>query len=134
MPKYVRIANNEVVECLDYLPERPGVWMEAVEIEPTLVAGRQIRGSHTFDISKNPVEINWSVIDLTPADRKEMLVFALQQRSRVIIQQELLKEFEGTQSDLNFVQTKILEYRAGKAAIDALVTHEDIEAFIAANG
>ncbi len=64
MPKHIQIVNNEVVQCLDYLPENAtGDWRIAVEIEPNLIPGRQIIGSHSFDLSKIPVEINWSVLD-----------------------------------------------------------------------
>jgi hypothetical protein len=112
MPKHIRVENNEVVECLDYLPNNAsGDWRIAIEIEPSLIIGRQIRGSHTFDLTKNPVEILWSVIDLTVADRKDSLLQILNNESQEIVHNELIKEFEGQSSDFALVQAAIAAYR-----------------------
>jgi hypothetical protein len=135
MSKHIRVENDVVVECLDYLPANPtGDWRIAVEIEPSLIAGRQIRGSHTFDLTKNPVEIVWSVIDLSVADRKESLLQNLNQTSYEIVHGELIKEFEGQNSEFSLVQAAITAYRMKRAEIISLSTHEEIDAFILANG
>lgn len=135
MPKHIQVVNNEVVQCLDYLPENAtGDWRSVVEIEPTLIPGRQIRGSHSFDLTKSPVEITWSVIDLSIDDRKSMLSQKLNQESYEIVHDELIKEFEGQSSNFNLVQAAITAYRIKRDEINALDTHEAIDAFIAANG
>lgn len=135
MPKHIRVENNEVVECLDYLPNNAsGDWRIAIEIEPSLIIGRQIRGSHTFDLTKNPVEILWSVIDLTVADRKDSLLQILNNESQEIVHNELIKEFEGQSSDFALVQAAIAAYRNKRSQIDALSSHDDIDVFILANG
>lgn len=135
MPKHIQVVNNEVVQCLDYLPENAtGDWRIAVEIKPNFIGGRQILGAHSFDLSKVPVEINWSVIDLTIDDRKSMLNQKLNQESYEIVHNELIKEFNGQNSNFSFVQTAITLYRIKRDEINALDTHEAIDAFIAANG
>ena len=135
MPKHIRVENNEVVECLDYLPTNAsGDWRIAIEIQPSLITGRQIIGSHSFDLTKNPVEILWSVIDLGIQDRKDSLLQQLNQESYKIVQEELIKEFEGQSSNFTFVQVAITAYRNKRAQIEALSTHDEIDTFILANG
>ena len=135
MSKHIRVENNQVVECLDYLPENAsGDWRTAIEIEPTIIPGRQIIGSHSFDITKDPVEILWSVIDLDIDDRKSQILASLNQKSYEIVHDELIKEFEGKSSDFLLVQTAITIYRQKRDEIIALTTHEEIDAFIAVNG
>jgi hypothetical protein len=134
MSKHIRVENNEVVQCLDYLPENAtGDWRIAVEIEPILVSGRQIRGSHTFDLNKDPVEIVWSVIDLTIDDRKISLLEQLNNDSYQLVSVELLKEFNGEDSNFVFVQQAIQAYRTKRSQINSLTTHEEIDTFILEN-
>lgn len=135
MSKHIRVENNQVVQCLDYLPENAtGDWRIAIEVEPSLIEGRQIRGSHTFDLTKSPVEIVWSVIDLTVDDRKQDLLQRLNSDSYEIVHGELIKEFEGQNSEFTLVQAAITAYRGKRAEIVALSTHDEIDAFILANG
>lgn len=134
MSKHIRVENNEVVECLDYLPENPvGDWRVAIDIEPVLVAGRQIIGSHYFDLAKDPVEIIWSVIDLDIEDRKSQILANLNQESYNIVHSELIKEFEGNSSDFALVQSAISVYRQKRSEILALSSHDQIDLFIADN-
>jgi len=134
MSKHIRVENNEVVECLDYLPENAtGDWRIAVEIQPTLVPSRQIIGSHSFDLTKDPVEIVWSVIDLTVDDRKNSLLQQLNVDSYQLVSAELLKEFNGEDSNFAFVQQAIQVYRTKRGQINSLTTHEEIDAFILEN-
>ena len=51
------------------------------------------------------------------------------------IQQEMQKEFSATpqQTNLGIVEALMTQLRTKKAAIAALVTHEDIDAYIASN-
>ena len=135
MSKHIRVENDQVVECLDYLPQNAtGDWRIAVEVEPSIIKGRQIRGSHSFDLTKSPVEIVWSVIDLTIDDRKEELQQRLNLDSYDIVHSELIKEFSGQNSEFELVQAAIVAYRTKRVEIAALTTHEEIDAFILANG
>jgi|688.fasta_scaffold00120_116 hypothetical protein len=138
MQKYVRVENDQVVECLDYLPGTPGDWREAIDITPTLIPLKQICGPHHFDISKNPVEIVWSVIDLNEQERKETLMNILVSPLTFKMQQEMQKEFnnslEGIGMDVDFVRSLTEQVRAIKTEIAALTTHEEIDAYIAAKG
>ena len=83
--KKIRIENNSVVECMnaDEVPQgviNIGDWHDAVEIQPELVAGKQITDGHWFDLTKTPVEILWNVRDLSVEDRKHPLLSAVDQK------------------------------------------------------
>lgn len=130
MSKYVRIENGEVIECLDYLPVNSiGDWREAVDIYPAIVSGRQIINSHYFDVNKSPVEIIWQAIDITVDDRKNILLGQLNQQSYQIVHSELIKEFEGHDSDFTLVQSAINVYRLKRTEILGLSSHDQIDAF-----
>lgn len=134
MSKHIRVENNQVVECLDYLPSNSaGDWRIAIEIEQVLIPGRQILGSHTFDLTKNPVEIVWSVIELNVEDRKKDILSVLNQKSYQIVHEELIKEFEGDSSDFSLVQSAISVYRQKRHEILSLSSHEQIDSYIAEN-
>lgn len=134
MSKHIRVENNEVVQCLDYLPENAiGDWRLAIEIEPTLIPGRQIRGSHSFDLSKTPVEIVWSVVDIPIQDRKDSLIATINDQHYKLAYAELTKEFKGLTSDINLVQSLIMAYRNKRTEIEGLLTHDDIDQFVLAN-
>ena len=133
--KHVRVENGQVVECLDYRPDRPGDWRNAIEVSPPLVPFKQIYGAHSFDISKDPVEIVWPVVDLTVDERRETIMNQQTAQLQMQIQQEMQKEFSPTpeQTNLGIVEVLMRQLREKKAAIAALATHEDIDAYIAAN-
>lgn len=130
MSKYVRVENGEVIECLDYLPVNSfGDWREAVDVYPILIPNRQILNSHYFDINKSPVEIVWQTIDITVDDRKNTLLGQLNQKSYQIVHGELIKEFEGNNSDFVLVKAAIETYRSKREEIISLITHEQVDAF-----
>lgn len=67
MAFFVKInPSNEVVKVWDTPPPygEEG-WREAVEVRPTINDATQYYGPHSFDLTKNPVEIVWSVVDMT---------------------------------------------------------------------
>jgi hypothetical protein len=72
MSLYVRIVNNQVSDCWD-TPPAEGVgnngWMNAVENRPSIVANRQGYTAHTFDLTTNPVGINYGTFNIAVADR-----------------------------------------------------------------
>lgn len=133
MKKYVRIENNSVVECLEYLPEREGDWREAIEIAPPLVAFKQIYGSHYFDISKNPVEIIWPVIDLTFEQRKEMLMHNQINFIQCAIEKEMQKEFlpNSDETNLEILSTLFNKLRLKKIEINLITSDTELDEYVA---
>jgi hypothetical protein len=136
MPKYVRVENDQVIECLDYLPENAqGDWREAIDIIPSLIAFKQIQGPHTFDISKTPVEIVWSVIDLNLNERKETIINTVTSSLQNELNKQLNKNLSDPNQNINFqlIESLVNQIRSKKFEIDAIQTHEEMDQYIQNN-
>ncbi len=71
----VRVQNGQVTDCWDTpAPEGQDGWSAAVEITPDLTPNREILTTHSFDITKNPIEIVWGKRELTVDERKGSLI------------------------------------------------------------
>ena len=73
MSLYVRIENGEVKDCWDTQPDGREGWKSAIEVRPVITSHRQYYTGHTFDLTKDPVEIVYGVADVTVAERKESM-------------------------------------------------------------
>ena len=73
MTHFVQILNGEVKQVWDTAPSE-GVgnngWKNAVEVRPTIAAGRQGYTAHRFDLTVDPVQIIWDTYEISVADRK----------------------------------------------------------------
>jgi hypothetical protein len=136
MSKYVRVENDQVVECLDYLPaNHQGDWREAVDVIPSLIPFKQIQGPHSFDISKTPVEIVWSVIELTLDERKQTIFNMTTADLQNQIEKQLNKDLSNPSENINFqlVESLVNQIRSKKFEIDAIQTHEEMDQYILDN-
>ena len=136
MPKYVRIENDNVIECLDYIPENPqGDWREAIDVIPNIIPFKQIQGPHTFDISKTPVEIVWSVIDLSLDERKQTIFNMIVDPIQLLLNKELNKNLSDPNQNIDFkiVENLINQVRNKKFEIEAIQTHEEMDQYIQTN-
>ena len=129
MSHYVQVVNGEMVHCWDSPPPVPvgqDGWRNAIEINPPLIPHRQYYSGHHFDISKDPVEIVWTVTDISVADRKNGLI------------QNLNFEYtmeENRQRIENVDEPEKLEAITTKnaptiAAIEAATTHDALDALL----
>lgn len=135
---WVRVDNNEVVECLNYLPERDGDWRLAVEVPANPIPNRQVQEGHTFDLTKNPVEIVYGVKDLSVDDRKETLLQQITLNERIAIQEEAAKELHchcdsSSECCIQTLTQSIISLRVKRQQINLLNTHEQIDEYITAN-
>ena len=135
--KKIRIENNSVVECMnaDEVPEGAmniGDWHDAVEIQPELVAGKQITDGHWFDLTKTPVEILWNVKDLSVEDRKQPLLYAIDQKYKQELTDVVDTADDPAESTQAFLQA-LTDKQADKAVVTALTTHQQIDDYIANN-
>jgi hypothetical protein len=136
MAKFVRIENDQIIECLDYLPHNhQGDWREAIDIVPHLIPFKQIQGPHSFDISKTPVEIVWSVIDLTLDERKQTIVSITTGELQNEVGKELNKDLSDANQNINFqlIESLVNQIRSKKFEIDAIQTHEEMDQYIQNN-
>ena len=128
MSLFVRISNNQVTDCWD-TPPAEGVgnngWKNAVEVRPTIIPNRQGYTAHTFDLTKDPVEIVYGTFDISVDDRKAGMksnaAFTFQQ---VVNQQARA----GSAYDANAVATALTATQTRESAIDACTTHDQLDA------
>lgn len=135
---WVRVENNQVVECLGYLPERAGDWRQAIDVVPALIPNRQIVDGHTFDLTKNPVEIVWNVRNLSVEERKDTLLDKVTANEKQAIQNEIMKELvcscnNSNHCCLNALTDNINALRQKRNEVGALSTHEELDAYAASN-
>lgn len=136
MTHYVQVLNGEVKQVWDTAPPE-GVgnngWKNAVEVRPAITAHRQGYGSHSFDITTDPVQIIWSTFNITVSDRKNsMKANAGFTFERVVIEQARLQlsPVESEQYDATAVETARQAMIAKQAAIDAATTHDQLDALM----
>ena len=125
--RYVRIVDGQVVDCWDSAPDsRPG-WKSAVEIRPTLIANRQGYTGHTFDITKDPVEIVYGTFDITVDDRKkQMKHYASAEFQQLFIGQAM----NPSTYDPVALQAAKDAVAPKHSAIDACTTHDELDALL----
>jgi hypothetical protein len=109
-----------------------GDWHDAVEIQPELVVGKQITDGHWFDLTKTPVEILWNVKDLSVEDRKQPLLYAIDQKYKQELTDVVNTADDPAESTQAFLQA-LTDKQADKAVVTALTTHQQIDDYIANN-
>ena len=129
---FVKIVNNEVTQCWDTQPPKgESGWSSAIEVRPAVTPNRQQYTGHTFDITKDPVEIIWGVQDITAEDRKGGLRSQAAATFQQVVQEEMRKEvdeFPTTQYNAATVDAARIAFETRVAAINAATTHEQLDA------
>jgi hypothetical protein len=123
----IRIENGEVKDVWDTPPDsRPG-WKSAIEVRPAITPHRQYYTGHTFDLTKDPVEIVYSVADVNVADRKESMKQEAAMSFNMLFRQQANNPSTydpvALQAAKDSIAPKI-------AAIDACTTHDQLDALI----
>jgi len=128
MTHYVQILNGEVKQVWDTVPSE-GVgsngWKNAVEVRPTITAGRQGYTAHRFDITTDPVQIIWDTFDISVADRKGGMSSNAGADFQMIVSQQARNP---ATYDAAAIETARLAMVAKQAAIDACTTHDQLDA------
>jgi hypothetical protein len=127
MSLYVRIENGEVKDCWDTPPDGRSGWKSAIEVRPTITPHRQYYTGHTFDLTKDPVEIVYGVADISVADRKENM-----KQQAAMAFNRLFREQAQDPSTYDPVALQAAKDAVApkQAAIDACTTHDQLDALI----
>jgi len=128
---WVRIIADAVTECWDTTPpEGQSGWFEAVEVLPEITPNREIMTTHSFDISKSPVEIVWGKRDIEIDERKDSLISVAKQEFQLVVQQQLQLQMSADPSeefDTSVVDSAKATMLARIAEIQAATTHEEVD-------
>ena len=127
MSLHVRIENGEVKDCWDTPPDgRPG-WKDAIEVRPAITPHRQYYTGHTFDLTKDPVEIVYGVIDISVADRKVSMKENAAMAFNILFRQQAN---DPSTYDPVALQAAKDGIAPKQAAIDACTTHDELDALM----
>ena len=127
MSLYVRIENGEVKDVWDTPPDGREGWKNAVEVRPVITPYRQYYTGHTFDLTKDPVEIVYGVADVTVADRKEHMKQQAAMAFNIVFRQQAN---DPSTYDPVALQAAKDSVEPKQAAIDACTTHDELDALI----
>jgi hypothetical protein len=135
---WVRVQNDAVTDCWDYAPSEEQLanqagWREAVEVVPDVTPRREYITTHTFDITKTPVEIVWSKASLTIEDRRGGLIGNAKFDLRKIIEEQTrlqMSDNPAEEFDTQVVIDAKAAFNTRVAALNAAVTHEDLDALV----
>ena len=123
----VRIENGEVKDVWDTPPDGREGWKSAIEIKPAITPHRQYYTAHTFDLTKDPVEIVYGVADVTVAERKE----SMKQQARMAFNRLFRQQAENPSTyDPVALQAAKDSVAPKQAAIDACTTHDELDALL----
>ena len=135
---WIREQNGNVTDCWDYKPSdekmalEPG-WREAVEVIPDTVPNREYVSTHTFDLTKTPAEIVWLKALWSVADRRAIHKGEAKSIFNQAVSEQVRLETNDNLNealDLEVITTARATLTAKLAALDAAMTHEDIDALI----
>lgn len=125
---YVKVKNNTVVQVWDTTPPvGESGWFDAVEVRPAIIAHRQGYTAHTFDLTKNPVEIVYGVYDILVDDRKAGMKANASYGFQQVVQEQMR---DPSKYDPAAVATAQAAIAPKVAAIDACTTHDELDALL----
>ena len=131
MALHVKIVNNTVTQVWDSAPPSGETgWHDAIEIRPTLVAGRQKHTAHVFDTTTDPVQIVYGTEDITVDERKEGMTNEAKSVFEATSNAEIRAEIDATDAtaDLDTISAARVTKDASIAAINACTTHDELDA------
>ena len=123
----IRIENGEVKDVWDTPIDSREGWKSAIEVRPAITPHRQYYTAHTFDLTKDPVEIVYGVADVTVAERKE----SMKQQAQMVFNRLFRQQAENPSTyDPIALQAAKDSVAPRQAAIDACTTHDELDALL----
>ena len=122
----VKVENGVVTQVWDTPPPagEEGLWFPAVEVNLP-IPNRQGKHGHSFDLTKNPVEIVYDIYDISVEDRKANMTANAGFMYDMVVRQSEMTPPMATEED---VTAALARKEAALAAIDAAATHDDLDA------
>lgn len=131
MSLYVQIVNNEVKQVWD-TPPQEGVgnngWKNAIEVRPNITPNRQGYTGHTFDLTKDPVQIVYGTFDITVDDRKGQMKSNAAFQFQQTVNKQAQAVVSGGTYDSDAVAAAHDKMVADVATIEAATTHDELDA------
>ena len=118
MALYVQIIDGQVAQCIDTVPPSPigtDGWKNAVEVKPTIDFNKQRYDGHTWDLTKDPVEIVYATATFTLDERKNQMII----RANAPVMELTMEQNFAKQANQAFDATKLT---AAQATANTLIT------------
>jgi hypothetical protein len=123
MSLYVRIENGEVKDCWNTTPDGREGWKSAIEVRPNIIQHRQHYTGHTWDLTKDPVEAVYGIVDISVADRKASMKYEAGMAFNMLLRRQAN---DPSTFDPVALQAAKDAVAPKQAAIDACTTHDQI--------
>ena len=128
MTHFVRVENGEVKDVWDTAPAE-GVgnngWRNAIEVRPSIQAGRQGYTAHRFDLNTDPVQIIWDTYEISVDERKA----GMKANAGFEFQQVVNQQARNPETfDAAAIETARQAMLTKQAAIEAATTHDALDA------
>ena len=128
MTHFVRVENGEVKDVWDTAPAE-GVgnngWRNAIEVRPSIQAGRQGYTAHRFDLNTDPVQIIWDTYEISVDERKA----GMKANAGFEFQQVVNQQARNPATfDAAAIETARQAMLTKQAAIEAATTHDALDA------
>lgn len=128
MALFVRTKNNEVVSVWDTPPPAGEAgWKEAIEVRPAITAHRQGYTAHTFDLTKDPVQIVYGTYDIPVEDRKQGMKANASFSFQQVVQEQMRDPSKYDPAAVAAAQAAIAPR---VAAIEAANSHDALDALM----
>jgi len=128
MTHFVQVVSGEIKQVWDTAPSE-GVgnngWRNAVEVRPSIQAGRQGYTAHRFDLTTDPVQIIWDTYEISVDERKA----GMKSNAGFEFQQVVNQQARNPETfDAAAIETARQAMVTKQAAIDAATTHDALDA------
>lgn len=128
MSLFVKVVNEEVREVWDTQPPSGEAgWSAAVEVRPSITANRQMYTSHSFDLTKDPVEIVYAVADISVSDRKKDLISKANFEYQEVVNVQTRLEIADASGDMDAIIAAKTAKDSKIAAINNCSTHDELD-------
>jgi hypothetical protein len=127
MSLYVRIEDGVVKDVWNTTPDNREGWKSAIEVKPTIIPHRQHYTGHTWDLTKDPVEAVYGIVDISVADRKASMKYEAGMAFNMLLRRQANDPSIYDPVALQAVKDDIAPKQA---AIDACTTHDELDALM----
>ena len=130
---YVQVVNGEMGQCWDTPPPVPvgqDGWKYAIEIIPTTIPYQQGLNGPVYDCTKDPVEIVWTVYEISIDSRKSDMKGQNASQFNQVVAYEAQTETDGnpnTHYDAQVVADAQTRYERINVEITAATTQDQLD-------
>ena len=130
MSLFIRVENDKVTQVWDTPPPAgESGWGPAIEVRPPIIPHRQGYTAHTFDITKNPMEIVYGTFDISVDSRKSNMKQRAMMPYNMMNQQGRARPGQPVSDPVKLAELKAAG-EAKQVLIEACTTHDELDKLV----